>query len=136
VRRGFFGEHHQDEILWSTRSSTNGPEVLPVRSEWGQPSFLCNLLIDAAENYDVIFHGRSEAGAVESGFPDTLEENLVDLDVALLFVVEALHQEAEEITGGLEEDLAVFNCDVINHVPWVLIRVSRIHYYGMKENSP
>lgn len=119
-------ETYEDDIGWSTGVRANTPQVLPVRSKGGNPHLHGILVVKTTHECDVVLHGGGEAGALERSATDTLDEHWGQADDVGLSV-DALLEDADHLAGDLEQGVSICNGDVVNHVPGILLMVSRCH---------
>lgn len=95
--------HYHDHIDRSISARADGPEILPISRVGSYATILCESLVNAAQNYNVILHGWGEAWALESSLPNTFEEHVVNIDVRLLVLVaDTVDKHGEKILGGVE----------------------------------
>ena len=114
---------YQQVIIRNTRLWSNTPQMIPVRSKWEHSIITCSLLVNATDKDNVVLHGLSEAGALQSGLVDTLEEHVREVDI-VLFVGDAINEETQQFLSGLVQKVAILDGDIIYHLPWILGNVS------------
>jgi hypothetical protein len=82
------------------------------------------LIIELADEDNVILHGRCEPMTLQGGLPNTLEKHGGEAGVVPI-VLDTFYKEGQQVDGSLVHHVALFNGNVIDHVPWILLIINR-----------
>jgi len=88
---------------------------------WGYATFLCQYLVDITEIYDIVLHGWCKAFTFEGSTPNSLKQHVRQVD-GVSFIIDTIHEESQQINGCLVQHASILNSDVINHIPWILLK--------------
>ncbi len=110
--------------MGDARLLSDGPEWVPERSKLRKTVLNGCHVINLANNLDIILHDRSETGTGDSRTPGTLVEHWSQVEF-LKTVRNSISEHAKKTNSGLMQLDEVIEGDVINHVPWVLLFVSK-----------
>lgn len=88
-------------------------------------SMLCSRhTIKTAHEHNVVLHRRSKSRAFQSCTPNPFEQHRSQVDTVMA-IPNAFNQEAKEVYGGLVQNATVLDSDMIDHIPRILLAVSR-----------
>lgn len=114
-----------------TRLCADSPQTFPPNSKRRNTKLECSTVIDATGVDNIILHNRSEARALQSSTPNSLQKHLVEVN-RIGIGIDSLLEESDKIEGSPVEEPSVFNCDVINHVPRILLIVTKVLHENME----
>ncbi len=126
---------YHEKVDWCLPLRANSPEFVPERGKRGCSKFDCSLIIQSGNDHNVVLHRRCEAWACESSTPHSLQKHWVQVD-RIIIISDTINKDLQHSLGSLVKEVAVFNRNVVYHVPGILLTVSRSDGSFLKANQP
>jgi hypothetical protein len=117
---------YHKRIGWNTWLGTDSKQGLPPNGVGSNTKLKCSPVVNATNVDNVVLHAWSEARALQSCAPHSPVEHLIEVN-GVGFIINSLLKELDKVKGSFVEQRSIFNGDVINHVPRILLIFSQVH---------
>lgn len=126
---------YHNHVIRDAWFRANGPKTNPMIGHGRHTKHSHISRLNSPKVHNVIFHDRSETRAFENSTPESLQQHGAEVD-SVDFILDTINQEAHQTLGCGMQLVALFNGDVIDHVPWELLIVNRSIFIALFLDIP